>query len=234
MNKIKISERMLMISIIIILAVVLLFSVKSCNSYKSDAIVANLKLNQDSIKFQTKLDKLGNSYIEQEQRIANYEDALNAGLINEQDLKAKNLKNVETIINLRQQVSGLNDTILKYKSKPAIITIIDTTTHDTVNYLKIPIEASFSNKWVIIKETILKEGIRIDTLSLVNDQKIYIALRKNGFLRKSTPVITIESSNPYFAPIKMDNIIIEHNIPWYQKNITWGIIGAIGGFILTR
>lgn len=219
--------------IIVILIIILIIGIQTCNHYKTELNISNLKYNKDSLIFQTKFDKLGQSYIEQEQRISTYEEAIKSGIINEQTLKDKNLKDVQTIVNLKQEITGLKDTILKYKNQQ-IITIIDTNTKDTINYLRIPVEAKFKNKFVNISQTILKSGIRIDTLSLVNDMQLIIALNNKGLFRKDVPVITIQNSNPYFTPIKLDNIIIKEKTPWYKQNITWLVVGVAGGFILFK
>lgn len=230
-----ITERMIFIGLIIALSILSFISIQSCNHNKENAIIANLKLNKDSATFTEKLDKLGNAYIQQEQTIATQEEAIKAGLISQEELKAKNIKDVNSIVRLTQKINILNDSILKYKNDSNnIITVIDTTTHDTTNYLKLPNSVSSVDKWLSFHGSILKEGFRIDSLQLINDQTIIIGNSKKWFLGKNIPVVDVQNSNPYFKVNKMSNVVIEYKTPWYQKNVTWFIVGAVATYFIVK
>ncbi len=236
LTKLNLSERPVWIIALVVTLLILSFSIRSCNQNKNNAIIANLKLNRDSISFTTKIDKLGNDYIVQEQTIATQDKAIRAGLISEAELKAKNIKDVNSIVRLNLQISVLKDTILKYKNDTnSVITIIDTVSHDTTDYLKLPNSVSTADKYIKFKGSILKTGFRIDLLELENNETIIIGNTRSWFLGKKTPVVTIENDNPYFKAVKMSNVIIKNETPWYQKNLTWFIIGGgLATFIFTR
>ena len=75
---------------------------------KDKLTIAELKLYDTTEHFQIKIDKAGNQYAVVEQTIATQKQAIEAGLLREQDLKDKNLKLIESVFTYSQSFKALS------------------------------------------------------------------------------------------------------------------------------
>ena len=143
-------------------------------------------------------DRAGNKYYEQQQIIATQKQAIEAGLIEKQELKNKNIKQLQSIIKLTESIKILS---LKanYES-PEIIYKYDTIKMDSQAFLRVPTQFNYRDEWIYISGSVRSTGVFHDSIKMNNSGTLMLGYKKSGFLKKS-PVVTYESSNPYFEII---------------------------------
>jgi len=76
--------------------------------------------------------------------------------------------------------------------------------------------------------------LHIDSLNIKNDFSIYIADKKLNFLRKANPEVILLNKNPYTQTVKMHNIVIQYEQPFYNNKYIWAGIGFVGGVLLSK
>jgi hypothetical protein len=176
------------------------------------------RLRTENQAFSLVVTKNNDTITIQKQRITDLKTAVEAGLIDNKALRAKGIKDVQTIIDLQVENRRLQ-LEANYIHPPKII-------HDTVyvdgvpvisDYLKIP-QPWLYNKdpWTYIAGTINSKGVTIDSLITYNQPNITLGWSRK-FLKKSEPIISWSDQNPYSVVRDMSNVVIINNTPFYKK-----------------
>jgi len=192
--------------------------------------IAELKLSDTSHYFNTLIDKQGNEYAEQEQVIATQKQAIKSGLIEKQELKDKNIKLLQSLVKITQAVEIIGKKA-NFINDPEIIYITDTIKIDTQAFLRVPISFKYSDKYLLMQGRVLTTGVIHDSIKIQNKGTLMLGYKKTGFMKRS-PVVSYESSNPYFVTKSMSNVVIEEKRRFYEKGWFWGCVGVAGGFYL--
>jgi len=136
--------------------------------------------------------------------------------------------------------------IKKLKSKVSFETrtIIDTVFVPFKEVLEVVVDGKKENRfrfkydepngWFSINGYTNKEGIRIDNFTVKNDYSIYIADTKLSLFKKTNPEVLLVNKNPYTETIKMNNIVVKFNKPFYKKNLFWLGVGVAGGILIAK
>ena len=210
--------------IIAIIMMVVCIIMGTVSSYQHNQLkIAELKLQDTAHYFSIEIDKAGNKYYEQQQIIATQKQAIEAGLIEKQELKNKNIKQLQSIIKLTESIKILS---LKanYES-PEIIYKYDTIKMDSQAFLRVPTQFNYRDEWIYISGSVRSTGVFHDSIKMNNSGTLMLGYKKSGFLKKS-PVVTYESSNPYFEIKSMSNVVIE------KDNKFWNYAMPIGSFLI--
>jgi len=178
--------------------------------------------------FKTRVNSLGQTVSTQDQTIATLDNAIALGLIRESELKANNLKLVQSNVRLTEQLAaaGLAG---QYDKPPVIITLGDKTP-----CLKLPASFGYHDTWLSIKTSLDTLGNPVyDSILVISKPSIFVGMEKTGLFKKDKPVVVYTNENPYFSTTAMTNVVIQDQKKWYKtRGFAMGM-GAIGGIIVT-
>ena len=199
----------IIIGILIGVVIILCYKFRSATDL-NDLYATNLKQYEIYVTDQGK--KIG----VQEQTIATLEDAITVGLVREDELKEKNLKQVTAIVRLTQEVVRLS--IIADITDAEVITITDTVSEmPPGSYLKVPADFFYSDDWTLLSGVILGHTIRVDSLRIKTEPSIFLGYQKAGFFKPLKAVVTVEDKNPYVSTIHMENVVIRQKPPFYKR-----------------
>jgi len=168
------------------------------------------------------LDRKGDTLQKARQTIITLENALQMGLIREQDLHNKYLKETEVVASLQERIEILN--------KPG--DYIPPTDGSEPVTPSVPLNMEFTDPWFYARVTAFEDRPYIDSLSFLNYPKLTAGWTKEPGLKNifSRPVAEVyyENDNPYAQLLDIEYIRIDPEQKWYQ---TGGFkVGA--GFVL--
>jgi len=149
------------------------------------------------------------------------------------------LKNEQEIFALRVMKMKNPKEVIQFKTRYIIkteIPLAETEKIDSLNYLRVPVIFSKSEKWFSIDGQITREGnLLIDSL-ITNGQFTYSLgdTLRNGFInrlfRKSDQVVRLHIDNPNIQLKGMNNIYIKDRKKWFQTTVFKIVFGAFLGF----
>jgi hypothetical protein len=155
----------------------------------------------------------------QRQNIMDLEYALKRGYLE----KEKYMKNVKSQTRIQFQ------TIVEQKLIPFHDTVkIYYDTLDKRFWVKTPAPIRFQDSFNILSGKFTKDGFELDSLETKNEFRVSIFDKKQGFLKKSIPVVEIKSNNPKTQTTNIKNVTIEKKSPIYKK---WWFVGSVGMLI---
>lgn len=223
-QKIKNMEASIYRMALIIVSLLLTVSIlDSCEKDRQNKNLQNniAQLNFDKQKFETTITKNKQQLSSQSQIILTQKEAIKNGLIQ-----------IDRLKKIKSKVRVVTKTKIDTVYVPYTKKIIDTVSGklDYRNYF----DYVEPNDWFKINGYASKNGLTIDSLSVKNELSIYIADKKLGLFRKSKPSVMVLSKNPYTETVEMSNVIIKNYKPFYKKNLFWGGLGLLGGFLLAR
>jgi len=175
-------------------------------------------------QFEITITNQGTTINIQTQLIASHENAIAAGLIRESELKEKNLKQVEHIIRLENEIImddiivDLPDSNLIVLTKPVLI--------DPGAYLKVPANFFYKEDWLSLNGVITGSSISVYDLRITTKPTIFIGYQKTGVFKPLRPVVTVEDLNPYVSTVRMQNVTIRQKPPFYKRPWWHRIEGA--------
>lgn len=191
-------------------------------------------------EFKTKLLKDSSTLAQQTQTILTQEEAIRTGILKLEG----DIKKVQSQVRQKQEISiediavpfvpnGYADTTGWAKrineGDRSDSTIDSLLAHSVI----VPSKFKKEDKWFSIDGEVQKEGIKVDSLKIMNESSVTIGYKKSGFLGlKSIPLVEIKNTNPYLSVTKMNNVVIKPNKNIFKSKLFWGSIGVVGGFIL--
>jgi len=110
----------------------------------------------------------------------------------------------------------------------------DSTGHE---YVALGTKFSINTKWYNLNGEILKKGISINSLNVINDTEYNLGYEKwklKSMFKKRPLVLEVINKNPYTSTKKLKNIHLEDPKKWYQTTaakIGFGVIAG-GAFVL--
>ena len=191
--------------------------------------IANIVAARDSVKHLTiEVNGLKLDVSEKNATVLTLQDAVKAGIIEKEYLKALHLKELVTNAELQGYIKILKDSLALVPGT-TIVTIKDTSgiPHD---YIKLP----FTLLDIKEKDVSLIAGMNINrtpyySLNIPFAGSVTIGYKKSGFL-KTTPVGIFSTDNQYLKVNQMDILIVQGKQKWYSK---WWL-HAIGGAVLVE
>jgi hypothetical protein len=190
--------------------------------------------------FKVKMRDDSSTIATQEQTILTQKEAIRLGLLKIDGL----IKKVSSQVSVTQRVkidsvevpfipSGYMDSldwVKRFKNGDTSKSICDSL---IANSIIVPSDFGVDNKWYNIHGKVKKNGLLVDSLSIVNETKTTIGWKKGGFLKlKKIPIVEVTNSNPYLKVDKMNNVVVEPNKSVFQKKGFWLGLGTIIGIYL--
>lgn len=201
--------------LLIILFILLLLTIKTCNSVKNKLNIQtnNFEILNDSLKIYKNKDNLNSSKIKV--------------------LQTDNLDLFTDLLGLQGTNKELQDLVKKTKAKTAIVTkteiIYDTiektteiVTIDTINYIKLPYNKQLSNKWIGLSFNITKDSTQFK-LGVKDDFNISIHDEKIKWYKKPILVAEVTNLNPYSITKDLKVYNINSNLKKHTFALSPGI-----------
>ena len=208
----------------ILLIFLIVQTVDSCEGHKKiqslNSVISNLDIENQ--KFKTELNKKDEKVISQAQIIISQKEAIRNGLI-----EIDKLKKIKSKVKIVTETKVDTVYIEYYK------TIIDSLNQEPFEY-KNYFDYQEPKGWYSINGYATNLGLGIDSLRVKNDFSIYIADKKLNIFGKSNPEVILLNKNPYTETIKMHNIVIRYEQPFYNNKYLWAGIGFVGGVLLAK
>lgn len=208
----------------ILLIFLIVQTVDSCEGHKKiqslNSVISNLDIENQ--KFKTELNKKDEKVISQAQIIISQKEAIKNGLI-----EIDKLKKIKSKVKIVTETKVDTVYIEYYK------TIIDSLNQEPFDY-KNYFDYQEPKGWYSINGYATNLGIGIDSLRVKNDFSIYIADKKLNIFGKSNPEVILLNKNPYTETIKMHNIVIRYEQPFYNNKYLWAGVGFVGGVLLAK
>lgn len=176
--------------------------------------IDSLKMMNNDISHEILSD--GRYMTTQRQNIMDLEKALKSGML-EKERYMKNVKSQTKIVTktlIQEKLIAYHDTVEVYFD-----------TLDKRYWVKTPASVRYSDSFNIISGKVTKDGFKIDTLETINEFRVSIFDKKQGFFKKSIPVVEIKSNNSNTKVDKVKNVTIERKSPFFTK---WWFIGSVG------
>jgi hypothetical protein len=216
--------------------IIFLMFFRGCQNPENGLIDLKNSLISKIGKFTTAINSAGQKITTQEQIITTQKEAIILGLTTKKELEENNLKSVQAIIRLKDELRIVNKQ-LQYADSPVVIRIHDTIRNITDDYIKVPLKAYLNkDKWFSIAETVTRSGINIDSLLVRNNEKITLGMqRKKGIaaiFSRGTPVVFVTSDNPYMQIKEMSNVMIKEKPKFYERHGVWFVAGIISGILI--
>jgi len=105
----------------------------------------------------------------------------------------------------------------------------DSTGHE---YVALGTKFSVNTQWYNLEGEILKEGVNINSIGIVNDDEYNLGYEKwklKNMFKKRPLVLEVTHKNPYTSTAKLKNIHLEDPKKWYQTTAFKVGIGAVIG-----
>ena len=208
----------------VLLIFLIVQTVDSCEGHKKieslNSVIRNLDIENQ--KFETDLNKKDEKVTSQAQIIISQKEAIRNGLI-----EIDKLKKIKSKVQIVTQTKVDTVYIEYYK------TIIDSLNQEPFDY-KNYFDYQEPKGWYSINGYATNLGIGIDSLRVKNDFSIYIADKKLNLFGKSNPEVILLNKNPYTETIKMHNIVIQVEQPFYNNKLLWAGFGFVGGVLLAK
>ena len=208
----------------VLLIFLIVQTVDSCEGHKKieslNSVIRNLDIENQ--KFKTDLNKKDEKVTSQAQIIISQKEAIRNGLI-----EIDKLKKIKSKVQIVTQTKVDTVYIEYYK------TIIDSLNQEPFDY-KNYFDYQEPKGWYSINGYATNLGIGIDSLRVKNDFSIYIADKKLNLFGKSNPEVILLNKNPYTETIKMHNIVIQVEQPFYNNKLLWAGVGFVGGVLLSK
>jgi hypothetical protein len=203
----------------------LISSLDSCEKDAQNERLKNniAKINIENQSFKNEITKSNEKISSQSQIILTQKEAIDNGIIE-----------IERLKNIKSKVRVVTQTVIDSVFIPYTqIKYTDSSFKDKVEF-KNYFDYLEPKGWYSIKGYATNLGINIDSLRVKNDYSIYIADKKLGLFKKPDPQVLLLNKNPFTETIQMSNVVIVVEKPFYNKNVFWGGVGLVGGFLLAK
>lgn len=214
----------IIIGVLIIVVLVLAMRWKEA---RADHTQLQSLLNDTIHHYEMVVTDQGTELNRQVQTVASLENAITAGLIDQDKLKNANLKLVSHVIELQNEIVFLEELVANVDSASVIIVDDTSTAPAAGTYLKVPANFTYSDEWVSLAGTVYGATVGIRDLTLRQEPTIFIGYQKAGLFKPLIPVVTIEDSNPYVHTVAMHNVKITQKQPFYSKAWFHFVGGAV-------
>ena len=136
---------------------------------------------------------------------------------------------------LKTAIKGIKPiTIVKYKTEIKYDTV--EIVYDKPLSEKFTVPFAYNKQWLKLSGISSDTGIKLNELTIPNEQNIIVGMKKNGLFREDSTYVRVVNSNPYIKSSSLEGMIIKTNKNFFQRNkFIIGIgAGLVGGFILIK
>lgn len=217
---------------IIALALLLTIGIYSITQEVKVNKLENQITNQSYSQFQPFIEKRAkdsSTIVEQTQLLAN-KDAQ----IVKQIEKIEHLKTLSSQVVYKTEVQ-IKEIKVPFIDSSKVITIVDSTSKDSTDYLALPARAQLITPNLQIEETVLKTGLELNYAIIPDSTTLTIGDKGNLF--KNEPSVLIKHSNPFIKTLDVKNIVVKDNKkPWktFAIGTSVGATAVSVGFALLK
>lgn len=242
----RIKEWLINNAIVLFLAVVVIIILSSL-SYISVLRNQNSNLSSTIVNLQNEftqeLNRKGDTIYIQRQTILTQRQAIETGLLENEELRANNIKLVQSQVRLEERISNLQTIIAGFDDHTTIEYIEVEGEIDNEKWLKMPAYFSYTSEWINFRAAVqYPEGLilRPGDLSIISKPVITIGERNKydsrirNFFSTPDKVVIYQNENPHVEIVGMENIIIEQEKRFYQRWWFWTTIGVAAGVIIAN
>lgn len=206
-------ERKYRLTLVVLILAIIFLVWDGCSK---KAQLSSFKENIQKLKvgnqyFKETISKNKEKIAEQKQIILSQDDAIDQELLMINDFKK-----------VKAQVKVINRTIVDSIYVPFEVKVTDTLLVENESDKAF----SFNDEFFGIYGTAKKNGILFDSVYFVNDLTLTIGNQSKGFFKKSEPIVQVKYTNPYTTTTSMNNVIIQNELKWYDRKMSWFLIGA--------
>ena len=146
-------------------------------------------------------------------------------------LSALNIKKADLIANLTANVNVLNKKLLSKDTIIVVKNVCDTL--DDSNYLKIPLDLLYEDKWSYNNVSIDSVGSFTTYFGLKqSDVHIILGDQKESVFKSKVGVMSITTPNPYLVLTPNQVIVVQPKKKIYQRQSVWLGVGVILGYFV--
>ena len=187
----------------------------------------NLQASRDSIKrYQVHIGQLTSSVQEKVAIILSQEQALQAGVLERERLRALHLKQVATNVQLEGVIRVLRDS-LALPHKTEIVTVKDTS--GWYDCVKIPFQLlNVQEPYLNLTVGMSRERLAWFDLTVPLEAQVTVGWKREGFLKPTRPVGMFVTENPY---VKMNNMEVLITQPQKRFVDRWWV-HVLGGVMV--
>lgn len=209
------------LSLVVLIIVIILLVWDGCSKNAQLSVFKEnvIKLKYKTDLFKETIAKNNNRIAKQEQIILNQNDAIDNGI-----LDMNEFKNIQSQVRVetRMQIDSIfipfetikSDTQVVYQCSDRKFTLV------TDDY----------GIFGLTKQA----GVLLDSLYFDGGLAITIGTKSAGFLKKAKPIVEVKYTNPYITTKSIQNIIIQEDLKWYDRNRNWFGMGiGMGAFLTT-
>lgn len=224
--------------LIVVLALLLLYTCNRSNKIETSSTVKSLALEAMAKHYVTKTNKLGETVNLQQTLIFDRDKSIEKELA-----KNSELEKINTQINITTDTK-INNILVKYSGNvttgSVVIKYVDssgTNKDSTADCIAVGTKFSDSTKWYALNGMITKTGVNISSLSSVDSTTYNLGMQRRsglkGYFQNWDPTLEVIHSNPYVKTKSLQNITLKDKPKWYEKKLVWGGAGLTLGIIGT-
>jgi len=172
--------------------------------------------------YQREINGREQTIYEKNQIIASKKEAIEAGILERDRLKALNLKSVRQITKINAEFSAYKDSIDLEEDSVYFVDVVDVDTGETENYVELPFSWEHEDEFLFFST-----GIRLNKKAWFDlSAELPITVTLGG--RDGKQVAAVSTPNPYITVTDF-NVIRLKEEKWYYKPWVPAAGGAIGG-----
>ena len=188
----------------------------------------NILALRDTVRtYEITIDRLKRTVFEKSALVLTQKSAIEAGILEKEQLKKTNIKIVATNTDLKGEIRLLKDSISLLGQKVQFVYIKDST--GAFSAVRLPYEWDYSDRYVKFNTGIGENKLGHFSLSLPLDLTITAGYDKKGVAKG-----VVGTPNPYVYIRDINTTIIASPKKWYQQWWVTGIMGFTAGVLISN
>lgn len=185
----------------------------------------NILALRDTVRtYEITIDSLKKTVFEKSALILTQNEAIEAGIIQKEQLKKTNIKLVATNTDLKGEIRLLKDSISLLEQNVHFVYVSDSM--GSFNAVKLPYSWNYSDKYVNFSTGIGENKLGHFSLSLPLDLTV-----TSGYDKKGVAKSVVVTPNPYIYIRDINTTIIASPKKWYQQWWVTGLMGFTAGVL---
>jgi len=141
-----------------------------------------------------------------------------------------------TVLKADEKIKALSKGFkeIKFVTRTKTVTKIDTIS--TIFEKPIPCsfvrEGSISKEWFSLKYKIDSTSLKIDSLTIPNEQIIVSGLKSNGFLKRKSIITEVTNTNPNIQNTSFQSYLKKDEVKFYDTTVFKLFVGGLAGAII--
>jgi len=202
-----------------------------CGRHSTSATIGlhtrNLKAARDSVRhYSVTINGLNNSVAERDAIILSKDQAIEAGIIEKERLKALHMKELVSNAKLKGEIEIFKDKLKLPRDKEVVFVPVKDTSGISHDYLRIPFTLlDEKEEYISLKAGMNEDKTAFYHLEVPVSGEMSVGYVKAGFL-KTKPVGVFTTKNPYLKVSNMDILITPEKKKWYESFWVHALVGG--------